>query len=199
MATSTNQRSEVRSQKSATKENGSSKAATDDVFAKPVEEKSSSLLPAARAEAAPQPLAPPPPVSDVTATLTASLLAAGGGVDADNDGKADPGDTISYTAKLTSSGAGATGLSFSNPLDPHTALVTTPGNVLNSTPVTFDQTFNTIEDVNSGSGVAITIQGQDPDGTVAPTLTFRNPSTHLAFGASTATAHGTLRTGGNSL
>src|SRR5437660_8081268 len=47
---------------------------------------------------------------------------------------------------------------------------------LNSTPVAFDQTVNTIEDVNNGSGVAIILQGQDPDGLKAGdenhTLTF---------------------------
>ncbi len=183
MAASTNLRSEANGQRSEKKD--STKAAADDVFAKPPEENSSSSsLPAPRAESAPQPLAPPPAVSDITATLTGSLLAANGGVDADNDGKADPGDTISYIAKLTSSGAGGTGLSFSNPLDSHTMLV---GSV-NSTPVTFDQTVN----LNEDGTVNITIQGQDPDGTVAPTLVFRNPSTHAAFGASTSTAHGTL-------
>src|SRR5256886_7076493 len=43
-------------------------------------------------------------------SLSASLLAGNGGVDADSDGFADPGDTIAYTLSLAnSSGAGATG------------------------------------------------------------------------------------------
>ncbi len=169
---------EVRSQKSEDKARGSNKAAADDIFAKPLEEKSGSSLPGALAEPAPQPIAPPPAVSDVTATLTATLT----GTANNGDGKADPGDTISYTAVLSSSGAGATGLSFSNPLDSHTTIV---GGTLNSTPVTFDQSVN----LNEDGSVNITIQGQDPDGS---NLTFKNAATGLAFGATTALTRGTL-------
>lgn len=173
VAASTNQRSVVKNQKPEL-----NKAAADDVFAKPLDEKSSSSLPAPRAESAPQPLAPPPAVSDITATLTATITATANNA----DNKADPGDTISYVAKLTSSGAGGTGLSFSNPLDAHTTLV--PGS-LNSTPVAFDQSVTTNED----NAVNITIQGQDPDGS---NLTFKNAATGLAFGATTTLTHGTL-------
>src|SRR5205085_12583408 len=126
----------IRSEGSGT-EDRSSKAAAADVFVKPLNETSAPGLPGPRPEAAPQPLAPPPVVSDVTATLATSFTNGVGG-DVDGDGKADPGDTINYSITLSSSGAGATGLSLSNPLDSHTTLV---GGSLNSTPVAFDKVF----------------------------------------------------------
>src|SRR5205814_8624737 len=61
-----------------------------------------------------------------------SLLTANGGNDVDNDGKADPGDTIAYVLSVANtSGAAATALAIANPLDSHTTLV---GGSLNSTP-----------------------------------------------------------------
>src|SRR5207244_9628021 len=95
-------------------------------------------------------------VGSVTSSLTASLAAGNGGVDADSDGKADPGDTIAYTLSLAnSSGAGATGLAINNPLDAHTTIV---GGSLNSTPVAFDQSVALNEDAT----LVVTLQGQDP-------------------------------------
>src|SRR4030095_8190285 len=120
VAASISQKSEVRNQKSEKKNQESSKAAANDAFAKPVEAKSGSE-PAPIPDPAPVPVAPPV-VGDISATLTATLTPGAGG-DVDGDGKADPGDTIAYSATLTSSGAGGTGLSLSNPLDPHTTLV----------------------------------------------------------------------------
>jgi hypothetical protein len=163
MAASINQRSEVRGQKSEKNESGS-KAAANDVFAKPAAEKATSSLPGPVAAAAPEPFTPPV-AGDISATLTATLTPGAGG-DVDGDGKADPGDTIAYSATITSSGAGGGGLILSNPLDSHTTLV--PG-TLNSTPVAFDQSVTTNED----TAVSITIQGQDPDGS---NLTFTNIS-----------------------
>jgi CSLREA domain-containing protein len=160
------QKSEVRSQKSEAKE--PAKSAAEDVFAKPPENLDAPAVPAARAEPAPLPLLPPAG-SDIAASLSAALVGTPNNV----DGKADPGDTINYTLTLTSSGAGGTGLSLSNPLDSHTTLV--PG-TLNSTPVAFDQSVSTNED----TALSITIRGQDPDGS---NLTFNNIS---------APAHGSL-------
>src|SRR5262245_10293820 len=163
MAPSINQRSEARGLRSEKTDSGS-KAATYDVFAKPLTEKATTSLPGPVPAAAPEPFTPPV-VVDISATLTATLVPGAGG-DVDSDGKADPGDTINYSATLTSSGAGGTGLSLSNPLDSHTTLV--PG-TLNSTPVAFDQSVTTNED----TALSITIQGQDPDGS---NLTFTNIS-----------------------
>jgi hypothetical protein len=114
-------------------------------------------------------------------------LAVNGGVDADNDAKADPGDTIAYTLTLANtSGTAATGLAIANPLDPHTTLL---AGSLNSTPVAFDQGVTTVEDVNSGSGLTITLQGQDPDGS---NLTFRDSTGTTLLSGSIATTHGTV-------
>jgi CSLREA domain-containing protein len=163
------------------------KSAADDVFVKPLTG-TSSALPGPQPEPAPQP--PAPPVGSVTSSLTASLLAGNGGVDADSDGKADPGDTIAYTLTLTnSSGAGATGLAIANPLDSHTTIV---GGSLNSTPVAFDQSVSLNEDAT----LLITLSGQDPDGS---NLIFKD-SVGAAFPSNPttiATAHGTIGTFGS--
>ena len=182
-------KSEVRSQKSE-----SNKAAADDVFAKPLVElakpESAAAAPAPAALPAPAPLPAAPPVGSVTSSLTASLLAANGGVDADSDGKADPGDTIAYTLSLSNtSGAGATGLAIANPLDSHTTLV--PGS-LNSTPVAFDQSVS----LNEDGTLVITLQGQDPDGS---NITFKkSDGTAFPVNPTTiATTHGTIGTFGS--
>ena len=155
-------------------DHSANRGANGDIFAKPLEAESS--LPAPKAEPAPLPFAPP--VGAVTASLTATLTPGAGG-DVDGDGKADPGDTIAYSLTISNtSGAGAAGLQLSNPLDSHTTLV--PG-TLNSTPVAFDQSVTTDED----TGVSITIQGQDPDGS---NLTFNSivGPTHGSLGAFSA-------------
>jgi CSLREA domain-containing protein len=171
------QKSEVASESSA------AKSAAADVFAKPLEDLAKHMVPAA--EPAPAPLPAAPPVGSVTASLAATLAAGGGGIDADGDGFADPGDTIAYTLSLTNaSGAGATGLAIANPLDSHTTIVPTS---LNSTPVGFDQSVSLNEDAT----LVITLSGQDPDGS---NLTFRD-SAGSAFPANPTTiptAHGTI-------
>src|SRR5215471_18318196 len=154
------------------------KGANADVFAEPLETEAGSSLPGPNPEPAPLPFAPP--VGAVTASLTATLTPGAGG-DVDGDGKADPGDTIAYSLTISNtSGAGAAGLQLSNPLDSHTTLV---NGTLNSTPVAFDQSVTTDED----TGVSITIQGQDPDGS---NLTFNNivGPTHGTLGAFSAPA-----------
>lgn len=174
---------EVRSQKSEPSEASKDKSAVADVFAKPLEDLAKPMVPAALPAPAPLPAAPP--VGSVTASLTASLLAANGGVDADSDGKADPGDTIAYTLSLAnSSGAGATGLAIANPLDSHTTIV---GGTLNSTPVAFDQSVS----LNEDGTLVVTLSGQDPDGS---SVTFKK-SDGTAFPSNPttiATAHGTI-------
>jgi len=132
---------ETKSQKSEQAAGSKAKSAVADVFAKPVEDLAKPMVPSAASAPAPLPAAPP--VGSVTSSLTASLAAVNGGIDADSDGKADPGDTIAYTLSLAnSSGAGATGLAIANPLDSHTTL---SGSV-NSTPVAFDQSVSLNED-----------------------------------------------------
>ena len=62
----------------------------------------------------PVPLASP----TVTATKNDSLL-----TDVDNDGKADPGDTLQYSVGISATGGDATGVSFSDTVDPNTTFV----------------------------------------------------------------------------
>src|SRR5688572_12172928 len=54
----------------------------------------------------------------VTATKTDTLL-----VDVDNDTKADPGDTLKYTVVIGATGEDATGVTFTDTVDPNTAFV----------------------------------------------------------------------------
>ena len=54
----------------------------------------------------------------VSATMSAAMLN-----DADADGKADPGESIRYTATISALGQDATGVHFSVPLDDHTTLI----------------------------------------------------------------------------
>ena len=58
----------------------------------------------------------------MTATKTDSLL-----VDNDIDLKADPGDTLKYTVVIGATGEDATGVTFTDTVDPNTAFV--PGSI----------------------------------------------------------------------
>ena len=91
-ATRGNQRSEARGQRSEDK--ATKNVATDNLFVNPLTAVPAPALPGPQPEPAPQPLAPP--VGSVTATMTAALTATAN----NGDGKADPGDTINYTATL---------------------------------------------------------------------------------------------------
>ena len=63
----------------------------------------------------------------VTATKTDSLF-----TDVDGDTKADPGDTLKYTVVIGATGEDATGVTFTDTVDPNTAFV--PG-TLATTPL----------------------------------------------------------------
>ncbi len=80
-----------------------------------------------------------------TITMTDALLNDGAGPispDEDGDGKADPGETIEYTAVIQNSGADpATGVTFSDILDINTTLV---GGSLNVSPLAVDDIYETI-------------------------------------------------------
>ncbi len=75
----------------------------------------------------------PPAAPTVSATKTDSLFN-----DVDNDLQADPGDTIKYTVNINASGSDATGVTFTDTVDPNTAFV--PGS-LRATPVAVDDTY----------------------------------------------------------
>jgi uncharacterized repeat protein (TIGR01451 family) len=105
----------------------------------------------------------------ISATKTDTLL-----VDRDNDGKADPGDTLRYTVVVSNTGsADATGVTFNDTLDSHTALVS---GSIKTTPLAIDQAATTAED----TPLALALQASDADG---------DP---LTFTVITPPAHGSL-------
>src|SRR5918992_1210461 len=75
----------------------------------------------------------------VTASKTDSLS-----TDVDGDLKADPGDTLQYTVNINASGEDATGVSFTDTVDPNTMFV--PGS-LTATPVAVDDSYAAIGNV----------------------------------------------------
>ena len=85
----------------------------------------------------PQPQPQPPVGPVVTATKVDSYP------DPNADGKADPGETITYTINISNAGPGdATGVSFTDTIDPNTTLVPASG-VLAT-----DDDYNTIGNAN---------------------------------------------------
>src|SRR3982074_538400 len=74
----------------------------------------------------PQPVAP-----SISASMTAALVPTGN----NGDGKADPNDTIIYTATITNSGSDATGVNFADTVDSHTTFV---GGSLDISPLALD-------------------------------------------------------------
>src|SRR5712664_4952381 len=80
---------------------------------------------------------PPPVAPSISASMTAALVPTGN----NGDGKADPNDTIIYTATITNSGLDATGVNFADTVDPHTTFV---GGSLDISPLALDDTYATI-------------------------------------------------------
>ncbi len=90
------------------------------------------------------PLAP-----TVTATKTDALF-----TDVDGDTQADPGDTLKYTVNISAGGEDATGVTFTDTVDPNTAFV---AGSLTATPVAVNDSYaatgNVRISVPAGSGV----------------------------------------------
>jgi uncharacterized repeat protein (TIGR01451 family) len=79
-----------------------------------------------------------PPVAIVNATKTGSFP------DPDGDGKAEPGQTITYDVNVSNTGASdATGVQFNDTVDPNTTLV--PGS-LRVSPLAFADSYNATKD-----------------------------------------------------
>jgi hypothetical protein len=74
-----------------------------------------------------------PAAPTVSATKTDTLF-----TDNDGDLQADPGDTLKYTVTINASGQDATGVSFTDTVDPNTTFV---GGTLRATPVAVDDTY----------------------------------------------------------
>src|SRR5215510_4699244 len=149
------------------------------------------FLPAAQ----PQPL-PLPPVSVITATKSAMLN------DTDGDGKADPGETITYSVTVTNnSGSDVSGLSFMDTIDPHTTLIN------GSSVLAKDDSYSTIGNVNInvplGQGVLANDLNPGTGNNTGMTVSSYGASTGLeqtSVGSSTPTAQGgtvTIQSGGD--
>jgi uncharacterized repeat protein (TIGR01451 family) len=103
---------------------------------------------AARLNAAPGAALAAPLVPSLTATKTDSFA------DPDGDGKAEPGDTITYTVTVTNNGTDAANVQFSDTVDPNTTLV--PGSVATQ-PMASNDSYSVLGNVriqpNAGGGL----------------------------------------------
>jgi uncharacterized repeat protein (TIGR01451 family) len=118
----------------------------------------------------------------VTATKTDSLFA-----DADSDTQADPGDTIKYTVNINASGQDATGVTFTDTVDPNTTFV--PGS-LTATPVAVDDSYSALGNVRI-SVAAPGVLGNDFTGVPTATITGA-PATSANGGNVTLNADGSF-------
>ena len=110
--------------------------------------------PAPRAVAQPAALALAP---SITATKADAFF------DPDSDGKAVPGDTITYTVQIANNGStDATGVNFSDTVDANT----TWDGVFTTTPVAIDDTYSAVGNVRISVPAAngLTSNDSDPDG-----------------------------------
>lgn len=138
------------------------------------------VLNAGKAARALSPAAPVAPT--VTATKADSLFA-----DADSDTQADPGDTIKYTVNIGASGQDATGVTFTDNVDPNTTFV--PGS-LTATPVAVNDSYSAIGNVRI-SVAAPGVLGNDFTGIPSATITGA-PSTSANGGDVTLNANGSF-------
>jgi len=122
-----------------------------------------------------------------TITATKSHMLAPG------DTQADPGDTLTYTITITNSGTSdATGVNFSDTIDPNTTLV---GGSLIASPIARDDSYHTIGNVNISVPVGQGVIANDlnPNGTGTLTVTKVNSTSVPGGGsASDTTAHGSV-------
>src|SRR5437868_1243296 len=101
----------------------------------------------------------PPASPIITATKQDALVN-----DVNSNGKANPGDTLGYTVVISNTGTGdATGVAFSDTIDPNTTLV--PGSV-NTSPIAFDDSYSAIGNVSISPNAAQGLLANDfePDG-----------------------------------
>ena len=123
-----------------------------------------------------------PVAPSVSATKIDSLF-----TDVDGDNQADPGDTVKYTVNINSSGADATGVTFTDTVDPNTAFV--PGS-LRATPVAVDDTYAATGNVRI-SVAAPGVLGNDFTGLPSATIT-APPSMSTNGGDVTLNANGSF-------
>jgi hypothetical protein len=118
----------------------------------------------------------------VSATKTDSLF-----TDVDGDLQADPGDTLKYTVNINSLGGDATGVTFTDTVDPNTSFV---GGTLRATPVAVDDSYSAIGNVRI-SVAAPGVLGNDFGGVPNATIT-APPSTSANGGNVTLNADGSF-------
>jgi Bacterial Ig domain/Calx-beta domain len=118
----------------------------------------------------------------VSATKTDSLF-----TDVDGDSQADPGDTIKYTVNINAAGEDATGVTFTDTVDPNTAFV--PGS-LRATPVAVNDSYSATGNVRI-SVAAPGVLGNDFGGLPSATITGA-PSTSANGGNVAVNADGSF-------
>jgi trimeric autotransporter adhesin len=103
-------------------------------------------------------------------------------------GKAEPGDTITYTVQINNSGTDATGVVFNDTVDANTTLV--PG--FTTTPVAIDDTYSAVGNVqiNVPAGSGLTSNDSDPDG--GPVVANAGATTSTQGGNVTVNADGSF-------
>jgi hypothetical protein len=124
----------------------------------------------------------PPVAPTVSATKADFLL-----TDVDGDNQADPGDTLKYTVSINASGEDATGVTFTDTVDPNTAFV--PGS-LRATPVAVDDTYAATGNIRI-TVAAPGVLGNDFVGVPSATITGA-PSTSTNGGDVTLNADGSF-------
>jgi len=107
--------------------------------------------------------------------------------DVDGDLQADPGDTLKYTVNINASGDDATGVTFTDTVDPNTAFV--PGS-LQATPVAVDDSYSATGNIRI-SVAAPGVLGNDFTGVPAATIT-APPSTSANGGDVNLAADGSF-------
>lgn len=133
--------------------------------------------------AATQPLRLVSPLAPtVSATKTDALF-----IDVDSDLQADPGDTLKYTVNIDALGDDATGVTFTDTVDPNTMFV---GGSLTATPVAVDDSYSATGNIRI-SVAAPGVLGNDYLGVPSATIT-APPSTSTNGGDVTLNADGSF-------
>jgi hypothetical protein len=108
------------------------------------------------------------------------------------DGKAEPGQTVTYTVTITNTGdADATGVTFNDSVDTNTTLV--PGSV-NTQPIAIADTYNVIGNVRiqPNAAAGLLANDRDPDSGNNTGLTASGPTTSAQGGNVTINADGSF-------
>jgi Ca2+-binding RTX toxin-like protein len=130
-------------------------------------------------------LSPATPLAPtVTATKTDTLL-----TDVDIDGKADPGDTLKYTVGISAVGEDATGVTFTDTVDPNTAFV---AGTLMTTPLARADSFSAAGNIRiTVAAPGVLANDSDPDN-VGPALTVTAGATSANGGNVNLSADGSF-------